>query len=281
MRNWDRKKTREGRVLTNPMEKKKLLLVAVSVGVVLLIIIGIPLLLISPRQVTAPTVHPVRDITHVDPFARPVQPVQPQAQVIQPTQPYIQPTQPLQYAQREGFGQRPEAILEPAREVAVPAAPPVTRDETPRVVTTITIPAPRTAAVPDAPAAPARPAPARPAPAPAAQARPAPQPARPAATVTRPAAPAPAAVPTPTRNNFWVQTGAFSSKARAETVKESLEAKGIASIIENRNIDGRTLYRVRVGPYLSETEANYWLALVRSIDGFADSQVRVSQAPIN
>jgi len=68
---------------------------------------------------------------------------------------------------------------------------------------------------------------------------------------------------------------------RAESVKESLESKGIASIIENRNIGGRTLYRVRVGPYLSETEANYWLALVRSIDGFADSQVRVSQAPVN
>ena len=254
--------------MVNPMEKKKLLLVAVSVGVVLLIIIGIPLLLISPRQVTTPTVHPVRDITHVDPFARPVQPVQ-------PVQPHVQPPH---HVQREDFGQRPELVQEPAREVFVPAPPPVVQEEVPRVVTTITIPAPRTAAVPDAPAAPAvrpaaRPAPARPAPALAAQVQP--QPARPAAAA-RPAAPAAQA-----RNNFWVQTGAFSSKARAETVKESLEAKGIASIIENRNIDGRTLYRVRVGPYLSETEANYWLALVRSIDGFADSQVRVSQAPIN
>ena len=195
------------------MEKKKLLLVAVSVGVVLLIIIGIPLLLISPRQVTAPTVHPVRDITHIDPFARPVQP-------------HTQPVQPAQHIQREDFEQRLAPVPEPARETPVPAPPPVAREEGPRVVTTITIPAPRTAAVPDAPAAPAtaRPAPARPAP--AAQARPAqPQPARPAAAA-RPVAPA-----VPTRNNFWVQTGAFSSKARAETVKESLEAKGIASII--------------------------------------------------
>jgi len=137
---------------------------------------------------------------------------------------------------------------------------------------------PHTAAVPDAPPVAARPAPPRQAPAPVAQARPTPPPARPQAT------PAPAARPAPapaTRNNFWIQAGAFSSKVRAELVKESLEAKGIASIIENRNINGRTYYRVRVGPYLSENEANYWLALVRSIDGFALSQVRVSQAPIN
>ncbi|MCL1930397.1 MAG: SPOR domain-containing protein [Treponema sp.] len=74
-----------------------------------------------------------------------------------------------------------------------------------------------------------------------------------------------------------MQTGAFSTKIRAEGAKESLASKGITSIIDNRDIDGKTWYRVRVGPYTSETEANYWLALVKSIDGFGDSQVRLSQ----
>ena len=83
------------------------------------------------------------------------------------------------------------------------------------------------------------------------------------------------------RSDFWIQAGAFSSHVRAEAVRESLRSKGIASIIENRNIDGRVYYRVRIGPYLSESEANYWLALVRSIDGFALSQVRVSRAVVN
>ncbi|MCL2128443.1 MAG: SPOR domain-containing protein, partial [Treponema sp.] len=108
--------------------------------------------------------------------------------------------------------------------------------------------------------------------------------AKPAAAKPAPAQPAPAAKPAArpaaeppkTVNNYWVQTGAFSTKIRAEGAKESLASKGITSIIENRDIDGRTLYRVRVGPYVSETEANYWLALVKSIDGFGDSQVRQS-----
>ena len=83
---------------------------------------------------------------------------------------------------------------------------------------------------------------------------------------------------TATSNNYWVQTGAFSTHVRAEGAKESLASKGITSIIDNRDIDGKTWYRVRVGPYTSETEANYWLALVKSIDGFAESQIR--QTPI-
>jgi DedD protein len=84
--------------------------------------------------------------------------------------------------------------------------------------------------------------------------------------------------PARTQTNYWVQTGAFSTKIRAEGAKESLQTKGITSIIDNRDIDGKTWYRVRVGPYMSETEANYWLSLVKSIDGFGDSQIRQAQA---
>ena len=75
-------------------------------------------------------------------------------------------------------------------------------------------------------------------------------------------------------NDYWIQTGAFAAKVRADDAKELLETKGLTSIIENREIDGRTWYRVRLGPYTSENEANYWLALVKSIDGFGESQVR-------
>jgi DedD protein len=84
-----------------------------------------------------------------------------------------------------------------------------------------------------------------------------------------------AAKPVPkTQQDYWVQTGAFSAKIRAEGAKESLADKGITSIIDDREVDGKTWYRVRVGPYTSETEARYWLALVQSIDGFNGSQVR-------
>jgi cell division protein FtsN len=56
-----------------------------------------------------------------------------------------------------------------------------------------------------------------------------------------------------------------------------LAAKGLNSIIDNREVNGQIWYRVRVGPYISENEAGYWLALVRAIDGFGESQIRSTQ----
>ena len=80
------------------------------------------------------------------------------------------------------------------------------------------------------------------------------------------------------QNDFWVQTGAFSTITKAEGVKSTLASKGITSIIENRDVNGQTLFRVRVGPYTSQNEANYWLSLIKSINGFEDSQVRQTVA---
>jgi len=77
-----------------------------------------------------------------------------------------------------------------------------------------------------------------------------------------------------TINDYWIQIGAYSAMVRAEDVKEHLASKGLVSIIENREVNGRNLYRVRLGPYTTEREANHWLAIVKTIDGFADSQVR-------
>jgi DedD protein len=135
--------------------------------------------------------------------------------------------------------------------------------------TVISVPKPSTAAVPDAPPVErAVPAPVQTAPKPAA-----PAPAPIVQTQSRPAT-----VQTKVYNDYWVQTGAFSTIAKAEGVKDTLTSKGITSIIENREVDGRTVFRVRVGPYTSQNEANYWLSLIKSISGFEDSQVRQTQS---
>jgi DedD protein len=76
---------------------------------------------------------------------------------------------------------------------------------------------------------------------------------------------------------YWVQTGAFSTQNKAEGVKDALASKGITSIVENRDVDGKLFYRVRIGPYTSPNEANYWLALIKTINGFEESQVWKSQ----
>jgi len=226
------------------MEKKKLLLVAVSVGVVLLMILIIPLLIISPKK----------------DFGTSWQ----EAAVIEPpnlTQGWESPAEP-----------------EPVVEVAVIPA------NTPRVVeqsniTTITVPTPRSVAVPDTVVNPARQAPkakpVQPAEAPKeVKTQAAPAAAKPAAV--KPVIAKPAAEKPKTKSydsKFWIQTGAFSTIKYAEGAKDYLEARGIKSIIEDPVINGKTWYRVRVGPYTTRDEANYWLALVKSIDGFAASQV--------
>jgi DedD protein len=95
---------------------------------------------------------------------------------------------------------------------------------------------------------------------------------------TKPAVQAKPPVQTKTFTDYWVQTGAFSAKHNAENVKQTLASKGISSIIENREIDIKTWYQVRVGPYTSENEAKYWLTLVQAIDGFAGSQIRQTRS---
>jgi len=79
-------------------------------------------------------------------------------------------------------------------------------------------------------------------------------------------------------DEFWVQTGAFSTKARADGAKETLGAKGITSLVETKDVNGKNYFRVRVGPYSSKKEAEYWLSLVMTIDGFDESYVSMIKA---
>ena len=110
-----------------------------------------------------------------------------------------------------------------------------------------------------------------------------PVPVRPAAAAQAPAPRQTAAPAAPAQqslhHDFWVQAGSFTSRERANGVKSTLDNKGLSAIITNQIIDGNTFYRVRVGPYTSRNEADYWLAMVKSIDdGFQDSLVWESQS---
>jgi len=230
------------------MEKKKLLLVAVSVGVVLLIILIIPLLIISPKKDFGSS-------------------WQEQSAVIEPpnlTQGWENTIEPEQQI----IDTKPDEITSIA---AVPATP--SRDAAASNVTTITIPAPRSVAVPDVQVSPVRQA------ARARQVQAAEAPKEVKQQTAKPVAVKPAVVEKPKmvktydNSSFWIQTGAFSTIKYAEGAKDYLAARGITSIIEDPVINGKTWYRVRVGPYTTRDEANYWLALVKSIDGFSSSQV--------
>ena len=86
--------------------------------------------------------------------------------------------------------------------------------------------------------------------------------------------------PAKTKDAYWVQAGAFTAMSRAETVKQTLADKGITSIIDNNNVGNTLYFRVRVGPYASQKEANYWLELIKAMNGFENSQVRTTQTTL-
>jgi DedD protein len=237
------------------MEKKKLLLIAISVGVFLVIVIGAAILVFSPRTPSPAAAAAAKPIPAGNPekTESPNLPASVDAIELVKNSVDIQglETPPEGNSQDNIFyiyGETPEDTVTVNR---------TSSGANNRLV--VDIPRPVTAAVPDAPppvkvktAAPARETPAA-----------APQ-------VAAPKAAAPAQK---TPDNFWVQTGSFSTVARAEGVKDTLASKGITSLIENRDVDGKTFFRVRVGPYTSKNEADYWLALIKSIHGFEESLV--------
>jgi len=246
-------------------EMKKLLLVAVSVGVFLLVTITISLIILTPKAKTQET-----SFSSSVPYsnARPIPDI---------------------------MSNMPEQVnLNTVRETNAPVAVNTDENGRPEVVITsdrnngdrltIQVPRPVSAAIPETSQTVNTPVTVTRAPA-----------TQPAASATRtqtaqPAATRTQAARTSTRsttqstdarssgsrtiNDYWIQTGAFSAIVRAEDAKETLATNGLISIIENRIIDGKTWYRVRLGPYTSEREANHWLTIVKAIDGFGESQVR-------
>jgi hypothetical protein len=72
---------------------------------------------------------------------------------------------------------------------------------------------------------------------------------------------------------YWIQTGSYSSKFRAEEVKSNLAQKGVASLITTTEVNGDTYYRVRIGPYAGKDEAEKFLDWIKGVSGFESSYV--------
>ncbi|MDR1249172.1 MAG: SPOR domain-containing protein [Treponema sp.] len=253
------------------MEKKKLLLVAISVGVFLVMVIGAAILIFSPRTPSPAAVA----------AAKPARPV-PVGKIEEPVEAdFPAPVNAVELVKTLDGSNRLDGSgrFDEVQGLQTPPENKTQEDvfyiygENPSETVTVDrssggagnrlivdVPRPSAPAVPDAP---------RSAPAPVARTSPAPAARAPAAPAPRTAAPAPSRA----QDNYWVQTGSFSTVARAEAVKDTLSAKGISSLVENREVDGKTYFRVRVGPYTSKNEADYWLALIKSIHGFEESLV--------
>ncbi|MDR2808236.1 MAG: SPOR domain-containing protein [Spirochaetaceae bacterium] len=250
------------------MDKKKLLIMVICIGFFLVIIIGGSILIFSPRAV--PAVSPVSSTPQTN-TSSDTTPDSGVASITPTTH-----TTAEQAAAATNFDPPPftgyteDSVNTPAQEQGESA-------------TVVTVPRPSTAGVPNTtssenttPRSTTRPAASTPAtstpkaaPTPASAAKPAPQ------TVTTSP---PQASKTAPANSYWIQTGSFSTLTRAESAKELLMTKGFSSIIESSDVHGEMFYRVRVGPYTSKNEAEYWLPIVKAIEGFESSLVWQTQS---
>ena len=89
------------------------------------------------------------------------------------------------------------------------------------------------------------------------------------------AKPAPKAEPKKTQ--FWVQVAAYSNKKGAEGARSVLDENKIPSdIFTYRDNKDKLYYRVRVGPYTTKSEAEYWrtkIVKIKDIDNANDSYI--------
>jgi DedD protein len=240
------------------MEKKKLLFVAISVGVFLIVVIGLSILIFLPKK--NEPIAGSRTVAKPAPVVSTgISPESPLASEPERTQPATVDAVDM-IRNREGI----QTLQTPS---------PVT-DKNNGSNLVIEVPRPSTAAVPNS----------------APTGRAASSPTTPVvstggtttARAPTPVATVPASVK-PTQqtkiyDDYWIQAGSFSTQIRAEGVKEMLASKGINAIIENRDVNGQMFFRVRVGPYTSQNEADYWLAFIKNISGFEGSQIWQTQS---
>ncbi len=85
-----------------------------------------------------------------------------------------------------------------------------------------------------------------------------------------------AAAPAPKKINvleYWIQAGSFSSRSRAESASKSLSEKGFSNLITIKTVDNSDYFRVRMGPYLSNAEAEKFLEWIKEIEFYEKSYI--------
>jgi cell division protein FtsN len=75
---------------------------------------------------------------------------------------------------------------------------------------------------------------------------------------------------------YFVQVGAFLSSAEADSQRIKLSLAGFEPLITQRDQDGKVIYRVRVGPYDSKTQAEQIQSQLKS-NKFESALIRVQR----
>lgn len=76
---------------------------------------------------------------------------------------------------------------------------------------------------------------------------------------------------------FWIQTGAFRNQDEAQKQKATLAMQGLEAMVSEREVDGSTLWRVRIGPYRSQDEVVQNRARLQTA-GVTSTVIRINKA---
>lgn len=81
----------------------------------------------------------------------------------------------------------------------------------------------------------------------------------------------------PKVTQFWVQVASYSNKKGADNARSVLDSNKIpADVFTYQDNKSRLFYRVRVGPYTTKSEAEYWRTRIEKIDEFAKAESYVT-----
>ena len=80
-------------------------------------------------------------------------------------------------------------------------------------------------------------------------------------------------------DRFWVQAASFSEKKKADEARLILDENKIqCEVFTYTDVKGNLFYRVRVGPYTTKSEAEYWKTRLETIPEFKSSGCYVTNS---
>lgn len=83
--------------------------------------------------------------------------------------------------------------------------------------------------------------------------------------------------PAPAKKQYWVQVTSLTSRKSADEARAVLDENKIsADVFTYEDGRKRLFYRVRVGPYTTKAEAEYWQAKIAKIEMFASTSSYVT-----
>lgn len=74
------------------------------------------------------------------------------------------------------------------------------------------------------------------------------------------------------QSKYWIQCASYSSKKTAEGARSALDKNKIpVEVFTFKDSKNNLYYRVRVGPYTTKSEAEYWQSRIAKIDNFKNA----------